>query len=259
MTKVTGVSIQEGKYIYVRGLGDRYTKTTLNGIDIPGLDPDRNTIQMDIFPTNVVNNISVSKSFTAEQSADFTGGVVNLELIDFPDERTFNLSAGIGYNPGMHFNNNYVTYKGTTGDLFGLGSYSREIPSDRRTSIPQFADVIGSPDGPAGQDFQNILRSFDPTVGTSIDRSAMDFSLGVSFADQKKLKNSTLGYNFALTYKNDTEFYEDAEFNLYGKQQSISDFELTPLERQVGSFGTNNVLLGGLIGVAIKKITQSIK
>ena len=50
---VPGVSVQGGKYVYVRGLGDRYTKSILNGVDIPGLDPDRNTIQMDIFPTNI--------------------------------------------------------------------------------------------------------------------------------------------------------------------------------------------------------------
>jgi len=53
---VPGVSVQGGKYVYVRGLGDRYSKSILNGIDIPGLDPDRNTIQMDLFPTNMISN-----------------------------------------------------------------------------------------------------------------------------------------------------------------------------------------------------------
>src|SRR5690606_1496559 len=56
---VPGVSVQEGKYVFVRGLGDRYTKSILNGMDIPGLDPDKNTIQMDIFPTNILENILV--------------------------------------------------------------------------------------------------------------------------------------------------------------------------------------------------------
>ena len=56
---VPGVSVQGGKYVYVRGLGDRYTKSILNGVDIPGLDPDRNTIQMDIFPTNILDNLSL--------------------------------------------------------------------------------------------------------------------------------------------------------------------------------------------------------
>ena len=57
--RVTGVSIENGKYVYVRGLGDRYSKTLMNGVEIPGLDPDRNSLQMDIFPTNLLNNIVV--------------------------------------------------------------------------------------------------------------------------------------------------------------------------------------------------------
>ena len=63
--RVPGVSIQEGKYVYVRGLGDRYSKTLLNGMEIPGLDPDRNTLQLDIFPTNLIDNIQVLKSGNA--------------------------------------------------------------------------------------------------------------------------------------------------------------------------------------------------
>ena len=62
--RVSGVSTEGGKYVYVRGLGDRYTKTVLNGMAIPGLDPDRNTVQMDIFPTNVIDNIIVYKITT---------------------------------------------------------------------------------------------------------------------------------------------------------------------------------------------------
>ena len=63
---IPGVSIEGGKYVYVRGLGDRYTKSMLNGIDIPGLDPDRNTIQMDLFPTNILDNVIVLKTASAE-------------------------------------------------------------------------------------------------------------------------------------------------------------------------------------------------
>ena len=63
--RIPGVSIEGGKYVYIRGLGDRYTKTQLNSMDIPGLDPDRNAIQMDIFPTNIIDNIKILKSFSS--------------------------------------------------------------------------------------------------------------------------------------------------------------------------------------------------
>src|SRR5699024_5176616 len=87
-----GGSAQEGKYVYVRGLGDRYTKSILNGMDIPGLDPDKNTIQMDIFPTNILENIVVVKSASAELPADFTGGVVDIVTKDFPTQKQFGIS-----------------------------------------------------------------------------------------------------------------------------------------------------------------------
>ena len=99
MKRVPGVSVEGGRYVFVRGLGDRYTKTILNGVDIPGLDPDRNTMQMDIFPTNLIDNIIVHKSFSAELPADFTGGIIDIALRDFPDEKKGNFFIGTSYNP----------------------------------------------------------------------------------------------------------------------------------------------------------------
>ena len=110
--QVPGVSVLGGKYVYVRGLGDRYTKSILNGIDIPGLDPDRNTVQMDLFPTNILSNVLVIKSSTAELPADFTGGIVNIETKDFPSEKENSISISADYNPNYHFNNDFLSYKG---------------------------------------------------------------------------------------------------------------------------------------------------
>ena len=110
---VPGVSIQGGKYVYVRGLGDRYTKSILNGVDIPGLDPDRNTIQMDVFPTNILENVIVIKSAAAEYPADFTGGVIDIITKDYPSKKSYTLSMGTSYNPNMHLNSNYLSYTGS--------------------------------------------------------------------------------------------------------------------------------------------------
>jgi hypothetical protein len=92
--RVTGVSVEGGKYVYIRGLGDRYSKTTLNGVDIPGLDPDRNTLQMDIFPTNLINNILISKNFSPDMPADFTGGLLNIENEEFPRRKVRECFSG---------------------------------------------------------------------------------------------------------------------------------------------------------------------
>ncbi|WP_268033552.1 TonB-dependent receptor [Algoriphagus sp. PAP.12] len=257
--RVTGVSIEGGKYIYVRGLGDRYTKTVLNGVDIPGLDPDRNSIQMDIFPTNVIDNIIVSKSFTADLPADFTGGVVDIETKDFPEEKTMRLSLSGGLNPSMHFNSNYLKYDGGKTDWLGFDDGTRAIPTDGRTDIPQYGDAVGNPNGPRGLEYQEILRSFNKNLGGYRTNSLMDMGLSFSLGNQIARTKATWGYNFALTYKNETEFYQDAEFNLYAKPRESSDIELEALEKQKGDYGVNNVLLGGLAGIALKTDNSKYK
>ncbi|WP_297338255.1 TonB-dependent receptor [Algoriphagus sp.] len=250
--RVTGVSIEGGKYVYVRGLGDRYTKTVLNGVDVPGLDPDRNTIQMDIFPTNVIDNIIVSKSFSADLPADFTGGVVDIATKDFPEERSMKLGVSGGFNPSMHFNSNYIKYDGGKNDWLGFDDGSRAIPTGGRTDIPSYGDVVGNPNSAAGAEYQSILGSFNKTLAGYRTNSLMDMGLSFSLGDQLAREKVTWGYNFALTYKNETEFYQDAEFNLYAKPRESTERELEPLERQMGDYGVNNVMLGGMAGIAMK-------
>ncbi len=253
--RVPGVSIEGGKYVYVRGLGDRYTKSILNGMDIPGLDPDRNTLQMDIFPTNVLDNIIVIKSFTPELGADFTGGIVNLETKDFPDQKTFSVSGGFGYNPDMHFNSDYLKYEGSSTDFLGFDNGSRDIPTDGRTDIPFLANALVN--GDDAQDYMDILGKFNSNLAAMRERSFMDFDFGFSQGNQVALGENTLGYNVSLTYKNETLFYEDAEFNRYGKGNTSDIIELERREHQKGDYGVNNVLLGGIAGVALK--TQTAK
>ncbi len=253
MKRVPGVSVSQGKYVYVRGLGDRYTKSLLNGVDIPGLDPDRNTMRMDIFPTSVINNIIVSKTFSAELPADFTGGAVNIEIKDLPEKKQGNVSLGIGYNPDMHFNNDYLTYKGGKLDFLGFDDGTRAIPVTE--NIPQFAEAVGNPNGEAGIRYREILHSFNPTMATLQTMSLADFSMGFSYGNQKPKEKVTIGYNFSLDYKNNTEFYTEAESGKYGLSES-SIYEMNRREYQIGSYGVNTVLLSGLAGFSIKTHTS---
>jgi hypothetical protein len=256
MKRIPGVSVEGGKYIYVRGLGDRYTKTIVNGIDIPGLDPDRNTLQMDIFPTNIIDNIIVHKSFSAELPADFTGGVVDIGIKDFPEQRKANVFLSAGYNPDFHFRNDYLTYKGSQTDFLGFDDGTRAIPAT--TNIPFFSDVVGKPlDSDESLRYREILDGFNPTMAAMKQMSFMDYSFGTSFGNQFPLKKVTLGYNFGLSYKSNTEFYKDAEYGRYGLSGDPDISELEVREFQKGDYGISSVLLSGLAGFAVK--TQKSK
>ncbi len=257
MKRVTGVSVEGGKYVFVRGLGDRYTKTILNGMDIPGLDPDRNTIQMDIFPTNVIDNIIVLKSFTADLPADFTGGVIDIAIKDFPEEKTGNVSLNFGYNPGFHFRNDYLTYEGGKTDFLGFDDGTREIPATE--NIPLFSEVVGDPDGPKAQRYREILESFNPNMSAYERMSFLDYGLGVSSGNQYEKKKVTLGYNASLSYKSNTEFYKDAEYGRYGLSGDQNVYEMDVREFQVGDFGVSSVLWSGMAGFAIKTLNSKYR
>ena len=233
--RITGVSIEGGKYVYVRGLGDRYTKTLLNGMEIPGLDPDRNTLQMDIFPTNVLSNIVVAKTFTADLPADFTGGLVNIETQDVPDIKTTTAQIGMGFNPRMHFNSDFLTYEGGKTDWLGFDDGTRKLHiSDAQVTDVQNAYIL-NPSSEQGMIYKQQLDGFNKQLGATKKSSFMNYNLGFATGNQKEISLGTLGYNFAFTYRSSSEFYDDALFSRYLIDQNQSQLVLA--EEQVGSYG----------------------
>tara|TARA_B100000508_G_scaffold85763_1_gene66732 strand:+ start:41582 stop:44476 length:2895 start_codon:yes stop_codon:yes gene_type:complete len=253
MKRVPGVSLAGGKYVYVRGLGDRYNKTVLNGMDIPGLDPDRNTIQMDIFPTSVIDNLIVNKSFVASLPADFTGGIIDIKLKSFPTEKIRSFSIGTAYNPNYHLRNDYLSYQGGKTDFLGFDDGTREIPVVN--NIPFFAEAISDPNGQEGTRYKEILGMFNPNLAAMRSSSLMDLSLGATVGNQHKLKNYTLGYNVVLSYSNSTQYYEDAIYGRYGLSGDASVTEMETREYQEGDFGVNNVFASAMAGFALKSNT----
>jgi len=252
--RVTGVSIEGGKYIYVRGLGDRYSKVTLNQMNIPGLDPDRNSLQMDIFPTNLIDNIVVSKNFTADLPADFTGGLVNVETKAFPEEKIIAASVGVSFNPDMHFNDDYLTYEGGQTDWLGFDDGTRELPSaGRKEDIPR---IFSDPD----EEVNAFIQEFDPNLDAYQETSFMDYSASFTLGNQidlnkgkeSTLRNPKLGYIFSLSYKNQQRYYDDVTYAEYQRNLDPSINELNYADIQTGRLGTRSNLVGLLTGLAYK-------
>jgi TonB-dependent receptor len=252
--RVTGVSIEGGKYIYVRGLGDRYSKVTLNQMNIPGLDPDRNSLQMDIFPTNLIDNITVAKNFTADLPADFTGGLVNVETKAFPEEKFIAASVGISFNPDMHFNDEYLTYQGGGTDWLGFDDGTRDLPTLARS--PDVPTVFRDPD----EEVRAFTQEFDPNLDAFQETSFMDYSMSFTAGNQidlnkgkeSTLRNPKLGYIFSLSYKNQQRFYDDVTYAEYQRNEDETQNELIYADRQDGQLGTRNNQLGVLAGLAYK-------
>lgn len=252
--RVTGVSVEGGKYVYVRGLGDRYTKTTLNGMDIPGLDPDRNSIQIDVFPTNLIDNMIILKTFTPDLPADFTGGIVNIDTKDFPDQKIFDVSFSVDFNPSMHFNSNYINYAGSQTDFLGFDNGLRQLPTGY--------DLANAPNPFNSTDTQvaQFLNEFSPTMGVQEDNNLMNFSLGITYGNQLEFDNGhKLGYLFTGNYKNNSVFYDDAFFGEFQNDRNPDEIQFQRAATSQGLLAENEILLGGLAGIAYKTYTSKYR
>lgn len=255
VTRVPGVSIQGGKYVFVRGLGDRYTKTQLMRMDIPGLDPDRNSLQMDIFPTNILQNIVVLKTLTADLPADFSGGLVNIELVDFPTKKTLNISSSLGYTPGMHLVEG-LGHQGSVTDFLGFDSGFRNNP------LPNQYIYEGIPN-PALDDpiTTQLTEGFKPVLAAQSRTMPLNGTLGISGGNQiKKDNGKTVGYNGSFSYKANTDFYGSMsgdssrmyEQNFYRKGNLPDQYTLQADRTQIGSLAVSNIFMSGLFGYSIK-------
>lgn len=251
--RVTGVTVQGGKYVYVRGLGDRYTKTTLNGMALPGLDPDVNAVQIDIFPTSILENVAVSKTFSPDLDGDFTGGLVNVVTKSFPDAKSTQIGFGATFIPGMHFNPDYILYDRQATSFTGYDFGQRKLPFDpieyERIPDPVLEDPVQ----------EELTRSFSPQMAVKSKMALPNGSFSFSHGNQiNKETGATFGYNAVFNYSNETTFYRDFQSNDYLKPNERDVYPLFRQIERIGDVGRNTVLWSGLLSGAYKKDNSTL-
>ena len=256
---VPGVSVQGGKYVYVRGLGDRYSKSILNGIDIPGLDPDRNTIQMDLFPTNMLSNVLVIKSARADLPADFTGGVIDIITKDLPSKEEFSVSVSTAYNPDMHFNDNYLSYTGGSTDFLGFDDGSRKNKIANSFLGNVFDPRLNQTE--LGMNLVNrISNQFNPQMAPQVSNSGMNFGFGITYGNQFNFENGhSFGVLGSVSYKSEQTLNENTQDNIFNfsPNKSVLTFEENRI--QSGTIGGQNIIASTLFGMTYKTNTSKIK
>lgn len=245
---VTGISVRSGKYIYVRGLSDRYSLTTLNGAQIPGLDPDKNTVQMDLFPSNIIKNIVVHKTFSPELPGSFTGGYVDIITKDFPEKFTLQFSASTGYNPQNNLNSQFLTYPGGKLDWLGLDDGTRAIPAIAQGQIPaRFQD---------DQKLDEITRSFNKVMEPQEGKSFLDQSYSFGIGNQIQLGELPFGYNIGISYSGKYKFIDHGFTGRYklvdGSNQELTGQIILPTDKRGSQEVMWSVLANGNLKLSEK-------
>jgi hypothetical protein len=180
LKRVTGVSTV-GSFVSVRGLADRYIKTTLNGSRIPTLDPLTNNIKLDIFTTGLVDNLVITKTMSPDLPGDWSGAFISVETKDYPDKLTIELSASFGYNPQTTFKDVISSEKSKT-DWLGFDNGFRDVPDGIPTVQSEYPVPVLNTS--YWQEFQSLgleafLNSYGITENTPITEGNAYYQLAM--------------------------------------------------------------------------------
>jgi TonB-dependent receptor len=225
MSKVTGASVVGGRYVYIRGLGDRYTNTTLNGSSLPSADPDRKAFQLDMFPSALLDNIVTLKTFTPDKPGDFSGGLVDVSTKTFPDRFTFQVSASVTYDDQATGNDAFLGYKGSGTDWLGRDDGARALPSvlagkDPAASMPTEQDlrdvrrdVTNEIRAGRADTLNAYARAFNNQLVPRFQSAPVNYSLSTALGGQSRLAGMTVGYTGSVSYGRTLSSYDDGTFS----------------------------------------------
>ncbi|MEM7099327.1 MAG: TonB-dependent receptor [Pseudomonadota bacterium] len=185
LSRVTGLSLVGGKYVYVRGLGERYSSTLLDGSRISSPVPFQKTVPLDIVPKSIVSNLLVQKTYSAQYPGDFSGGVVDVRTRPTPESNYFQVSLDIGGDTETT-NGEGLDYRGGRDDNWGYDDGTRHQPVNVAALSSENFEAIGDPDDRAlGASFFNFWdireRELKPNFGGDAEGGLrFDFDNGMS-------------------------------------------------------------------------------
>ncbi len=246
LKRVTGISVTDGKYVQVRGLGGRYSNTTLNGSKIPSPEPNRSVVPMDLFPTGLLEKVQVAKTFTPDMAGDFAGGSVQISTKEFPGSRAFSFSTSAGYNSNTSFKNGLVAPSGNL-DFLAFDNGTRALPgiiTAQGGRLVTSSTSVVSDRGFAPGEVQSFGRSFDNVWSPRETRAGLNQSYSFSLGDQAGLFGHKVGYVYSLHYGYDSKFVEK-EINSYRADES-------PANSFVSSEGSRSASWGQVLNTSMK-------
>lgn len=261
LRRVTGITIVGGRFVFVRGLGERYSSTTLNDVPVVSPEPDKRVVPLDLFPAGLLRNIRVVKSFLPEDPGDFSGGVVKIETQEFPDEFFVSVGIGVGGN-GNTTTGQFRTYEGGSTDWLGKDDGTRERPG-LVASLPEFIPFVrgnifgGLPPAlvqltgalfPAGWDYTTTNAPFDRDIKLAIGDSIETESFG------------RFGYLFGTSYNRNYRNRQSREVTYFPELPAGALFPeaayLEPKLTQDVQRSTEEVLWGNNLNLSYEPINN---
>ena len=255
LRRVPGLTLVQDKYVYIRGLGERYSQSTLNRAQIPSPDLTRNVIPLNVFPTSIVESLRVQKAWSADLPANFGGGAVDIRTKGIPDGLTFNFEAGIGHNSENP--SDIISYSGGGDDGLGIDDGTRAFPVAIQQALldyqgnPSVNSILGflqRTDSSAtlyDAELANreLALSLNRNVSLTTQSTQPDYKLRTSVGTRFELSPDwQAGFNVGASYDTDWRLRRTrtANYGLPTEQNGVKE-EST---RSVNIAGTVNLGLG---------------
>ena len=196
LKRTPGASIQEGKYIVVRGLADRYNQAMLNGILLTSTEPDRKTFSFDLFPAQIIDNIIINKAFVPELPGEWAGGLIQVNTKDIPTKNFFNIQLSTSYNT-ISTGKDFYKDKGGKTDWLGIDDGTRSLPAGYTTKSNFDTTSIAAKTA-IGKTMSN---NWVPVKTTATPNFAVQMNGGFAGTLFGKKMGGMLGANFARNQK----------------------------------------------------------
>ncbi len=246
--RIVGASIVGGQFLFVRGLGGRYSNVRLNGVPLPSTDPDLPGFQLDLFPASLLSSLTVVKTFSPEIPGDFAGGSLNVETRGFPEKLTLSASFGLTYNSETTAQN-IPSYEGGGLDFLGMDDGTRALPD----AVPDRAVINAEFDreerAAIGRGFSN---TWQPGTTAALPNATLGFSIGDTLdlgAGQKLSYLATAGYRHSYTHYSQT-------VTRVASQGSGDETELVVRENLEREVGQRQAQTGALATVSYEPTQQ---
>lgn len=249
LTRVAGLSVADGKFVYVRGLNERYSSALWNGSPLPSPEPLKRVVPLDLFPTNVLETIEVQKTYSARYPGEFGGGVINLTSAAIPEKPFLEIGVGMGGNSETTFQPGLTHYGGGDSDLSGFDNGTRKMPAALKDAIGTGNRII------AGRDFsqeqvRQVARSLvnaPLNLQQTTDSVNPDYNAEISAGNAFDMGGARLGLIATAAIKNGWQTES-------GVQQSGAIENGTMVVRSGADFisTTNNATVNGLVGAAVQ-------
>ena len=204
LRRISGLTLVGDKFVYVRGLGERYSSTSLNGAYIPSPDLTRNVVPLDVFPSAIVSSLAVQKTFSPDISANYAGGSIDIVTTPFPDKGlNFSAELGSGWNSEA---DNLKTYSGDSDDDWGTDDGSRQLPNQIIQGLQDYQGSI---------DVQSILAGLGRTAEGGTLAQAIAINTGYALSLNRDMaviqQSSTPDVDGRVSFGNTYDFNSELE------------------------------------------------